>query len=144
MVIMEIKPDLAFAVVEKLLGGVGAYEVGPDQYLTDIEVEIISQMVQYVIYALDVVWKQAKGDIAFMIDSDSFEHQVNEVKNILSSHDTVMVVQFDVKPMFAETAGHLSICYPVDVVESIMADAPAELLNVSIADATDSVDEEVS
>ena len=142
IVIMEIKPDLAFAVVEKLLGGVGAYEAVPDQYLTDIEVEIISQLVQYVIYALDVVWKQAKGDIAFMMDSDSFEHQVNEVKNILSSHDTVMVVQFDVKPMFAETAGHLSICYPVDVVESIMADAPAELLNVSIADATDSVDEE--
>ena len=142
IVIMEIKPDLAFSVVEKLLGGTGVYEASPDQQLTDIEVEIISQMVQYVIYGLDAVWKQAKSDIAFKMDSDSFENQVDEVRNILSSHETVMVVQLSVKPMFADAAGSLSICYPSDVVESMMAEAPAGLLNVSIADVTDETDEE--
>ena len=141
IVLMEVKPNLAFPVVEKLLGGAGAYEASSDQHLTEIEVEIISQMVQYVVYGLDAIWKQAKGNIAFVVNTDSFENEVSEVKNVWLPHETVMVVQLSVKPMFADTGGHLSICYPSDVVESIMAEAPASLLSVSIADAADSTDE---
>ncbi len=141
IVIMEVKPSLAFSVIEKFLGGTGIQEAPPSRPLTEIEEVIISQMVQYVIYGLDSIWKQAKDDVAFMINSDSFESEVSEVKKVLSPNDTVVVVQFSVKPMFAEAGGHLSICYPSDVVESIMAEAPASLLNVSITNAADSVDD---
>lgn len=135
-VVMEISPDLVFPVIEKLLGGQGG-RAFPRRSMTEIEKEIMRQMVDLIARDLSSTWQNAKDDIEFKLTTIETEP---DYVQIVSPSDTVMLVVLSVK--FPPVTGMISICYPFTTVELAFSEARSEEWLFSSASTTTNKDAE--
>ncbi len=112
-VIMEVNPNIAFAMMDRLMGGKGT-SVNKIDHLTEIETRIMSTMFEKSCDYLQEAWLNIAD-----IDPILSEFEVNpQFLQMVSPNETVVVISLSTT--IAETSGMINICIPHIVLEPII------------------------
>jgi len=111
--VMEVNPIIAYAMLDRLLGGEGA---GSDELrdLTEIEVTIMERVFGRALDNFTEAWK-AVADLHTEVDHMEVNPQFLQ---LVSPNETVAVVSLSTK--IGETTGMINICMPHVVLEPII------------------------
>lgn len=107
---LEINPAVAFAMIERMLGGEGK-GVAIDRALTDIEQNVVDSVVKILLDSLTDTWKPVV-DLHFGIRGRETRPQMLQVA---APNDTVVMLVFDMR--IGEAQGMLNLCLPASIVE---------------------------
>jgi len=112
---LEINPLVAFALVDRVMGG-GGTSVAPNRGLTDIELTVVDNMVRLLLEGLTETWKPLAGA--------TFAIQARETRSrmlsVASPDDAMVVIAIDAH--IGEVKGLISVCLPAAVVEHSQKD----------------------
>lgn len=112
-IIMEVNPNIAFSMMDRLLGGKGEGQYSVDS-LTEIETLLISQLFEKSITNLQEAWSSVV-EIEPMLE----EFEVNpQFLQMVSPNETVVVVSLNTQ--IGEISGMINICIPHIVLEPII------------------------
>ncbi len=112
-ILMEVNPNIAYTMLDRLMGGVGA-SPGKVDNLTEIELKIMTSLFERSFDNLREAW-------AGIIDIDPFltEIEVNpQFLQMISPNETVVVISFNI--IIGESSGMINICIPHVVLEPIV------------------------
>ncbi len=108
---LEIDPVIAFAMIDRMLGGTGQ-TTAPGRALTEIEQHVIDSAVALLLDALSEAWKQIT-DLQFDVRARDTRPQMLQVA---APNETVLMVVFEMR--VGEARGPLHLCLPASLVES--------------------------
>lgn len=112
-IIMEVNPNIAYGLLDRILGGTGG-SVNKIDNLTEIETIIMTQLFEKAIINLQEAWSSL-----IEIDPILEEFEVNpQFLQMVSPNDTVVVVSLNTT--IGETSGMINICIPHIVLEKII------------------------
>ncbi|MFD2044111.1 flagellar motor switch protein FliM [Ornithinibacillus salinisoli] len=112
--IMEVNPNIAYSMLDRVLGGRGE-SVNKIDNLTEIETILISQLLEKGFSSIKEAW-------ASLIDMEPIleEFEVNpQFLQLVSPNETVVVVSLNTT--VGETSGMINICIPHIVLEPIIS-----------------------
>lgn len=107
---LEINPAVAFAMIERMLGGTGQ-PTPVDRALTDIEQNVVDSVVKIMLETLTDTWRPVV-ELTFGIRARETRPQMLQVA---SANDTVLMLVFDMR--VGEAQGMLNLCLPASLVE---------------------------
>ncbi len=112
-IIMEVNPNVAYSMLDRLMGGVGE---GPGKVdnMTEIETKILTNLFERSFDNLREAWSG-------IIEIDPFlsEMEVNpQFLQMISPNETVVVISFNI--VIGESSGMINICIPHVVLEPIV------------------------
>ncbi len=108
---LEINPAVAFAMIERMLGGGESKGAAIDRALTDIEQNVVDSVVKILLDSLTDVWHPVV-DLSFGIRARETRPQMLQVA---SPNDTIVMLVFDMR--IGEARGTLNLCLPASIVE---------------------------
>ncbi|MBT2637130.1 flagellar motor switch protein FliM [Bacillus sp. ISL-39] len=112
-ILMEVNPNIAYAMMDRLLGGKGASHNKVDS-LTEIETRIMSNMFEKAFENFQEAW----GSISD-IDPQLSEFEINpQFLQMVSPNETVVVISLNTT--IGEASGMINICIPHVVLEPII------------------------
>jgi flagellar motor switch protein FliM len=111
---LEINPSVAFALVDRLLGGSGQ-PAPAARPLTEIEQNVVDSIVKLLLEGLAEAWKPVTN-LAFSIRARETRPQMLQVA---APAEGVVVVAFQLQ--VGEAAGTVNLCIPTSVVETASA-----------------------
>ena len=106
---LEINPTVAFAMVERMLGGEGKDAV-VDRALTDIEQNVVDSVVKILLEVLSDTWRPVV-DVTFGIEGRETRPQMLQVA---SPNDAMVLLAFHMR--VGESQGALNMCLPASIV----------------------------
>jgi flagellar motor switch protein FliM len=111
--LIELSPQLAFAIVDRLLGGFG-YSMEKIRELTDIEQTVIKRVMAKVLPSIKEAW-QVVAEL-----NPGFESiELNPLfTQIIPPTDMIVLVTLEVR--IAEAFGLMNVCIPLAVLEPIL------------------------
>ncbi len=111
--LIELSPQLAFAIVDRLLGGYG-YSLEKIRELTDIEQTVIKRVMAKILPNIKEAW-QVVADL-----NPGFESiELNPLfTQIIPPTDMIVLITLEVR--IAEAFGLLNICIPLAVLDPIL------------------------
>lgn len=113
-VLMEVNPNIAYALLDRLLGGKGGNIDNVDN-LTEIDTLLLSQLFERAIVNLEEAWSSLVE-----IDPILEEFEVNpQFLQMVSPNETVVVVSFATE--VGDVSGMINICIPHIVLEPIIS-----------------------
>jgi len=116
---LDVSPAIAFALVDRLLGGGGRAAV-QTRAMTEIELRVLDRVVAFWLDSLTAAWK-GTADATLAIKARETEPALLQV----AAPDAVFVV-VGIDTRIGELQGLVSLCLPVSVIESGRgANAPA-------------------
>jgi flagellar motor switch protein FliM len=104
--VMEVSPSLVFAFVEMLMGGDGKASVNPQRKATEIEKNLMRNMLRIILQDLGDAWKSVT-DIRFAVQSLADEPQA---MNVFSPGEAVVAIGIEVG--VGSTTGMISFALP--------------------------------
>ncbi|WP_100373195.1 flagellar motor switch protein FliM [Bacillus sp. FJAT-45037] len=111
--LMEVNPNIAYAMLDRLLGGKGV-SVNKVEKLTEIETRIMSQLFQRTLDSFQEAWSSV-----IEMDPVMEDIEVNpQFLQMVSPNETVVVISLSTT--IAETSGMINICLPHVVIEEIL------------------------
>jgi flagellar motor switch protein FliM len=108
---LEINPSVAFAMIDRMLGGTGQV-VPVSRPLTEIEQNVVDEVVKRLLDGLAEAWK-AVTSLTFSIRGRETRPQMLQVA---APNEIVCAVIFDLK--VGDVRGMISLCIPTNVVET--------------------------
>lgn len=112
--ILEIDPNFAFFVIDKILGG-NAKEVRTmNRELSLIEEKIMHRVVSFLNQDLGDAWDRVEK---LQIDVDAFYGQPDYVQ-VINSTESVILISMDVRSS-EKTLGYLNLCLPSGILEGL-------------------------
>ncbi|QPA32058.1 flagellar motor switch protein FliM [Thermaerobacillus caldiproteolyticus] len=112
-ILMEVNPNVAYAMLDRVMGGRGSSFNKVDN-LTEIEMRIMSNLFEKAFHNLRDAWESIAE-----IDPILAEFEVNpQFLQMVSPNDTVVVISLNTQ--IAETSGMINICIPHVVLEPII------------------------
>lgn len=108
---VEMNPSVAFAVIDRLLGGSGDSPT-PQRALTEIEQNIVDSVIRLLLEHLTETWKTVT-EIQFQVHARETRPQMLQVA---SWNEVVILLACDLR--VGETRGLLNVCIPATVIES--------------------------
>ncbi len=135
-VLLEINPNIVFAIIDRLFGGPGAPPAKP-RPLTDIEEVIVKRVLAKALENFQDAWKQV---IALDPHMDAIETNP-QFTQIVPPNDMVVIITLQAK--IGQAEGLLNICIPYLVLEPIMSKLSTTFW-VASSMAKSSTDENVS
>lgn len=112
-ILMEVNPNIAYAMLDRMLGGRGA-SVNKVDNLTEIETKIMSNTFERAIENLREAWAALCE-----IDPLLTDFEVNpQFLQMVSPNETVVVISLNT--VIGETSGMINICIPHVVLEPII------------------------
>lgn len=112
-VLMEINPNIAYSMLDRLMGGEGTSHSNIDN-LTEIEQKIMTNLFERSFDNLREAWANIAD-----IDPILTELEVNpQFLQMISPNETVVVISFN--SIIGETSGMINICIPHVVLEPIV------------------------
>ncbi|MBU5341114.1 flagellar motor switch protein FliM [Caldifermentibacillus hisashii] len=112
--LIEINPNIAYAMLDRILGGMGTSINKIDQ-LTDIETKIMTNLFENAFEQLQEAWETVTHINPVL---QSFE--VNpQFLQMVSPNETVVVISLNT--VIGETSGMINICIPHIVLEPIIS-----------------------
>lgn len=113
-IIMEVNPNIAYSLLDRLLGGKGN-NISEMESLTEIETILLSQLFEKSIDTLQEAWSSIV-DLKPVLE----DFEVNpQFLQMVSPNETVVVVSLNTK--VGETSGMMNICLPHIVLEPIIS-----------------------
>lgn len=107
---IEINPSVAFAVLDRMLGGIGQVVAG-NRALTEIEQNVLDGVARRLLAGLADAWK-AVADLAFTISARETRPQMLQVAG---ANDMMVSVVFDAR--VGDVRGVINLCLPTEVAE---------------------------
>ncbi|RFU68867.1 flagellar motor switch protein FliM [Bacillus sp. V59.32b] len=112
-ILMEVNPNIAYAMMDRVLGGRGVSENKVEK-LTEIETKIMSNLFEKGIENLQEAWATVAE-----IDPILTDFEVNpQFLQMVSPNETVVVISLNTQ--IGETSGMINICIPHVVLEPII------------------------
>jgi flagellar motor switch protein FliM len=112
--IMEVNPNIAYAMLDRILGGKGG-DVSKTDNLTEIETMLMSQLFEKAVTNLREAWSSIVE-----IDPVLEDFEVNpQFLQMVSPNDTVIVVSMNTT--IGESSGLINICIPHIILETIIS-----------------------
>ena len=112
-ILMEINPNIAYSMLDRLMGGSGQSHSNVDN-LTEIETKIMTNLFERSFDNLREAWENIVE-----IDPMLIELEVNpQFLQMISPNETVVVISFNT--IIGETTGMINICLPHVVLEPIV------------------------
>lgn len=112
--IMEISPDIAFSIIDKLLGGPGgAIHLSKTRNFTEIEISLIEQVVHQLVSLMDEPWANVI-DTNFKLEKIETNPQFAQ---IISPNETIAIITMNLS--IGDIEGIVNICIPHIVIEPI-------------------------
>lgn len=112
-ILMEINPNIAYSMLDRLMGGSGASHSNVDN-LTEIETKIMTNLFERSFDNLREAWENIVE-----IDPMLVELEVNpQFLQMISPNETVVVISLNT--IIGETTGMINICLPHVVLEPIV------------------------
>lgn len=112
-ILMEINPNIAYTMLDRLMGGQGVSNSKVDG-LTEIETKIMTNLFERSFDNLREAWANVAD-----IDPIMTELEVNpQFLQMISPNETVVVISFNT--IIGETSGMINICIPHVVLEPIV------------------------
>jgi flagellar motor switch protein FliM len=112
--ILEINPNIAFPIIDRLLGGHGeAFETSRE--FSDIEMGLMDEIFEMIMRELKESWS---GTIELYPQITEKETSPNVVQ-IVSQNEFVIMVVMEIG--IGDVSGMMNICYPVIYIESILS-----------------------
>lgn len=112
-ILMEVNPNIAYAMMDRLLGGKGASHNKVDS-LTEIETRIMSNMFEKAFENFREAWSSISD-----IDPQLSEFEINpQFLQMVSPNETVVVISLNTT--IGEASGMINICIPHVVLEPII------------------------
>lgn len=112
-ILMEINPNIAYSMLDRLMGGVGSSYSNVDN-LTEIEQKIMTNLFERSFDNLREAWENIAE-----IDPMLVELEVNpQFLQMISPNETVVVISLNT--IIGETSGMINICVPHVVLEPIV------------------------
>lgn len=111
---LEVNPSIAFAVVDRMLGGTGD-GTAPDRALSDIEQNVIDSVVKLLLDGLSETWR-AITQLSFQTRARETRPQMLQVS---SPNEVVVAIRFDMK--IGTARGKMNLCLPSSVIEVVGA-----------------------
>lgn len=113
MILMEVNPNIAYAMMDRVLGGRGV-SVNKVENLTEIETKIMSNLFERGFENLQEAWSTVAD-----IDPILTDFEVNpQFLQMVSPNETVVVISLNTQ--IGETTGMINICIPHVVLEPII------------------------
>lgn len=112
-ILMEVNPNIAYSMLDLLMGGKGESPSKVDD-LTEIETKIMMNLFERSFDSLREAWSG-------LIDIDPFlaEMEVNpQFLQMISPNETVVVISFNI--IIGESSGMINICIPHVVLEPVV------------------------
>lgn len=119
-IIMEFSPQLAFAIIDRLLGGVGK-TLDKVRELTDIEQTVIRRVVLKTLSNITEAW-QAVVELDPVFEGIELNPMFTQ---IIPPSDMIVLITLDVR--IGETSGFMNICLPYVVLEPIISRLNAQV-----------------
>ncbi|MFQ5649186.1 MAG: flagellar motor switch protein FliM [bacterium] len=113
--IMEIDPNFAFFVIDKILGGNSKDVHTMERELSLIEEKIMHRVVNFMNQDLMDAWERVEK---LHIEVDAFYAQPDYVQ-VLSNTETVILVSMDVRSS-DKTLGYVNLCLPSNILEALV------------------------
>ncbi|EAX48656.1 flagellar motor switch protein FliM [Thermosinus carboxydivorans Nor1] len=113
-VILELNPNIVFAVIDRLFGGTGVAPVKP-RPLTDIEEAIIRRVLAKMLEGFQEAWKQV---VAVEPRIGAIETNP-QFAQIVPPSDMVVIITLQAK--IGQAEGLINVCIPYLVLEPIMS-----------------------
>ncbi|MFB4162675.1 flagellar motor switch protein FliM [Alteribacillus sp. JSM 102045] len=111
--LMEVNPNIGYAMLDRLLGGKGT-SINKVDNLTEIETKIMTQMFQRMLETFQSAWESV-----LEIDPVMQDIEVNpQFLQMVSPNETVVVISLSTT--IGETTGMVNICLPHVVLEEIL------------------------
>ncbi|MCM3759457.1 flagellar motor switch protein FliM [Alkalihalobacillus oceani] len=111
--LMEVNPNIAYAMLDRLLGGKGD-SINKVENLTEIETRIMSQLFQRTLDSFQDAWSSV-----IELEPVMEEIEVNpQFLQMVSPNETVVVISLSTT--IGETSGMINICLPHVVLEEIL------------------------
>lgn len=111
--VIEINPNIAYAMLDRLLGGRGV-SINKVDNLTEIETKIMSQLFENAVENLRDAWASVAD-----IDPILTEFEVNpQFLQMVSPNETVVVISLNTQ--IGDASGMINICIPHIVLETII------------------------
>ncbi|CAM3703509.1 flagellar motor switch protein FliM [Mesobacillus zeae] len=112
-ILMEVNPNVAYAMMDRLLGGTGTSH-NKIESLTEIETKIMSSMFERAFENFREAWATIED-----IDPQLSEFEVNpQFLQMVSPNETVVVISLNIT--IGEASGMINICIPHVVLEPII------------------------
>ncbi|WP_217585601.1 flagellar motor switch protein FliM [Lentibacillus saliphilus] len=112
-ILMEINPNIAFSMLDRVLGGAGT-SVNKIDNLTDLETSLMTQLFEKAMVNLENAWASMVN-----VTANLEEFEVNpQFLQLVSPNETVVVVSLNTE--IGETSGMINICIPHIVLEPII------------------------
>ena len=109
---LEINPPIAFAMVDRMLGGTGQ-SAAPERALTEIEQNVVDSIVKILLEALADTWRPLTS-LAFGIRGRETRPQMLQVA---APNEIVIMIVFDVR--IGEVRGMMNLCIPASIAETM-------------------------
>ncbi|OIJ09911.1 flagellar motor switch protein FliM [Anaerobacillus arseniciselenatis] len=111
--LIEVNPNIAYAMLDRLLGGKGT-AVNKVDNLTEIETRIMTQLFQRTLESFQEAWSSVVD-----IDPHMDDLEVNpQFLQMVSPNETVVVISLSTA--IGEASGMINICLPHVVLEDIL------------------------
>jgi flagellar motor switch protein FliM len=111
---LEVNPAIAFAVVDRMLGGSGS-GAAPNRALSEIEQNVIDSVVKLLLDALSETWRGITP-MAFTVRGRETRPQMLQVSG---PNEVVVMIAFDVK--IGTARGMMNLCLPASLIEAVGA-----------------------
>ncbi len=111
--VVEFAPNLAFAFIDRLLGGQGAYD-GILRELTEIEQMVTRRIVMRMASSIKEAWNNVMD-----VEPDYQGMETNPLfTQVIPPTEMVILVTLDLK--IAEISGLMNLCYPYILLEPVL------------------------
>ncbi|HHY13857.1 MAG TPA: flagellar motor switch protein FliM, partial [Thermoanaerobacterales bacterium] len=111
--ILEINPNIVFAIIDRILGGEGGFEEQV-RTLTDIETTIIERIIGDMLKILQDAWENVIDIDMTLVDIESNAQFIQ----LIAPNETTALITFDGK--IGKTSGLLNLCIPHILLEPII------------------------
>ncbi|MBM7701874.1 flagellar motor switch protein FliM [Metabacillus iocasae] len=112
-VIMEVNPNVAYAMLDRLLGGKGE-GINKIENLTEIETKLLQNIFYYTLESMQEAWSSLT-----QIDPILADFEVNtQFLQMIAPNETVVVISLNTQ--IGEATGMINICIPHVTLEPIL------------------------
>jgi flagellar motor switch protein FliM len=111
---LEVNPAIAFAVVDRMLGGTGG-GTPPNRALSEIEQNVIDSVVRLLLDGLSETWR-AITPLTFSVRARETRPQMLQVSG---PNEVVVMIAFDVR--IGTARGMMNLCLPANLIEEVGA-----------------------
>ncbi|WZL74852.1 flagellar motor switch protein FliM [Clostridiaceae bacterium 35-E11] len=112
-IILDIAPDIAFAFIDRILGGNGS-PLGETRGFTEIEISLLKKLIRQIIKLLKEPWENV-----IEIDPRLEKIETNsQFAQIVSPSETIALITLNIK--IGDVEGMLNFCIPHLVIEPIL------------------------